>query len=166
MFEKPERRRDVILVGVTVASIGAYLVAATEQTADDSRRPMVAAAIEVMPSPLPLPRIVRHAASRSRQYVVPKGYGRYQAPSQSDLARLRNCESSDNPATNTGNGFYGAYQFDLETYHGLGYVGLPSNASLATQTDAAIKLEEDRGWQPWPACSQKLGLVAIRNLTP
>ena len=135
----------------------------------NDRQERVTAAIEVMPSPLsipiipPLPRIVHREASRSRQYVLPKSHGRYKPPTDSDLARLRNCESSDTPNTNTGNGFYGAYQFDLETYHGLGYEGLPSNASLSTQTDAAIKLEEERGWQPWPACSQKLGLVAIRN---
>ena len=32
------------------------------------------------------------------------------------LAQLRMCESSGNYAINTGNGFYGAYQFDLGTW--------------------------------------------------
>ena len=39
--------------------------------------------------------------------------------------QLRECESSDNYATNTGNGFYGAYQFTLQTWAGLGLAGLP-----------------------------------------
>ena len=34
------------------------------------------------------------------------------AATSDDFARLRQCESGGNYATNTGNGFYGAYQFD------------------------------------------------------
>jgi hypothetical protein len=36
-------------------------------------------------------------------------------PSASDWHRLRVCESGDNYSINTGNGHYGAYQFDLPT---------------------------------------------------
>ena len=83
-----------------------------------------------------------------------------------DLARLRQCESGGNYKTNTGNGFYGAYQFDLRTWQGLGYTGRPDQASPATQDKAASKLYQSRGWKPWPACSKKLGLVDKRNSTP
>jgi hypothetical protein len=69
------------------------------------------------------------------------------------------CESSDRYSINTGNGYYGAYQFNLQTWRGLGYTGLPSDASPAVQDEAALKLYQQRGWQPWPACSRKLGLV-------
>jgi hypothetical protein len=75
-----------------------------------------------------------------------------------DFAALRQCESSGNYAIDTGNGFYGAYQFDLGTWHGLGYSGSPNQASPATQDAAAEKLQAERGWEPWPACSAKLGL--------
>ncbi|MGZ4520905.1 MAG: transglycosylase family protein, partial [Mycobacteriaceae bacterium] len=34
-------------------------------------------------------------------------------PSANDWARVRMCESSNNYAINTGNGYYGAYQFNL-----------------------------------------------------
>ena len=78
-------------------------------------------------------------------------------------AKLRMCESSGNYATNTGNGYYGAYQFNLATWQGLGYTGLPSNAAPAVQDQAAQKLYAQRGWQPWPACSAKLGLVDDRQ---
>ena len=80
------------------------------------------------------------------------------AASESDFARLRMCESGGNYSINTGNGYYGAYQFDLRTWQGMGYEGRPSDASPATQDSAAHALQASRGWQPWPACSRKLGL--------
>jgi hypothetical protein len=80
------------------------------------------------------------------------------AATEDDFARLRMCESHDNYATNTGNGYYGAYQFDQRTWNGLGYNGLPSNAAPSTQDAAAHRLQAQRGWQPWPACARKLGL--------
>ena len=75
-----------------------------------------------------------------------------------DLARLRACESGGNYRINTGNGYYGAYQFDRQTWRALGYSGMPHQADPATQDDAVRKLQSRRGWGPWPACSRKLGL--------
>jgi resuscitation-promoting factor RpfA len=80
------------------------------------------------------------------------------AASADDFARLRMCESGGNYQTNTGNGFYGAYQFAAGTWHGLGYSGLPSDATPSTQDAAARTLQSQQGWSPWPACSRKLGL--------
>jgi hypothetical protein len=91
--------------------------------------------------------------------------GPYAAPTADQLAELRGCESSDNYTIDTGNGYYGAYQFDLGTWHGLGYKGYPNDASPATQDAAASQLEEGRGWEPWPACSQKLGLTTTSATT-
>jgi resuscitation-promoting factor RpfA len=78
-------------------------------------------------------------------------------------AKLRMCESSNRYAVNTGNGYYGAYQFNLATWQGLGYTGLPSDAAPAVQDQAAQRLYDQRGWEPWPACSAKLGLVDDRT---
>lgn len=75
-----------------------------------------------------------------------------------DFARLRMCESSDNYRANTGNGYYGAYQFELRTWRGLGYDGYPHQAAPSTQDAAARELQADRGWSPWPACARRLGL--------
>jgi hypothetical protein len=80
------------------------------------------------------------------------------AATADDFARLRQCESGGNYAINTGNGFYGAYQFDRGTWNGLGYPGTANQASPATQDAAAAKLQSQRGWSPWPACSRMLGL--------
>jgi hypothetical protein len=68
------------------------------------------------------------------------------------------CESSGNYAINTGNGYFGAYQFDLPTWEGLGFSGLPNLNNPATQDAAAFKLYDERGWAPWPTCSMRLGL--------
>ncbi len=107
-----------------------------------------------------------------------QGQGQAQAPSQSaggsasggstgttggevgdDVwAKLAQCESGGNPATNTGNGFYGMYQFTLETWQSLGGTGYPHEADAATQTAMAKKLQAQAGWGQWPGCADKLGL--------
>ena len=72
--------------------------------------------------------------------------------------QLRLCESGNNYAENSGNGYYGAYQFSLSTWESIGYSGLPSDASPAVQDQAAEKLQALAGWSPWPGCSAELGL--------
>jgi resuscitation-promoting factor RpfA len=101
-------------------------------------------------------RWARTRASRSavRQRVV-----RAKAlPTGDAWARLRQCESGGRYNINTGNGFYGAYQFHPRTWRGLGYPGLPHQAPPEMQDDAARKLQARSGWGQWPACSRRLGL--------
>lgn len=71
-------------------------------------------------------------------------------------ARLRQCESGGNYQTNTGNGFYGAYQFDLQTWQSVGGSGLPSDAPPEEQDARAKALYAQRGAQPWPVCGRFL----------
>jgi resuscitation-promoting factor RpfA len=78
-------------------------------------------------------------------------------PTAHDWYRLRVCESSDNYKTNTGNGHYGAYQFDLSTWRSVGGSGYPYQASPAEQDKRALLLYHLRGWQPWQ-CAKILGL--------
>ena len=72
-------------------------------------------------------------------------------------ARLRHCESGGVYATNTGNGFYGAYQFHPGTWRTLGYPGLPHQAPPEMQDEAARKLQARSGWGQWPVCSRRIG---------
>lgn len=65
-------------------------------------------------------------------------------------AAVRARESGGNYATNTGNGYYGAYQFDQQTWRGVGGSGLPSDASPAEQDMRAQMLYNQRGCSPWP----------------
>ena len=73
-----------------------------------------------------------------------------------DWSALANCESGGNPAENTGNGFYGMYQFTIGTWDSLGGSGLPSDASAATQTALAEKLYTEAGSGQWPVCGHYL----------
>ena len=80
-------------------------------------------------------------------------------PSNADWAALRKCESSGRYNINTGNGYYGAYQFNRATWESVGGTGLPSNASPAEQDYRALYLYRMRGWQPWECA----GMVGLRN---
>lgn len=75
-----------------------------------------------------------------------------------EFAAIRNCESGDDYSLDTGNGYYGAYQFSLPTWQGLGGAGLPSSAPPAVQDALAYRLYQQDGWAPWPECSAILGL--------
>jgi Transglycosylase-like domain len=68
------------------------------------------------------------------------------------LAAIRACESGGNYAANTGNGFYGAYQFDQGTWQSVGGSGLPSDASPGEQDRRAQMLIDRSGASPWPVC--------------
>ena len=73
-------------------------------------------------------------------------------------AAIAQCESGGNPTTNTGNGYYGMYQFSLPTWQSVGGTGLPSDASAEEQTMRARMLQQRAGWGQW-GCAYKLGLV-------
>ncbi|MCZ7527133.1 MAG: transglycosylase family protein [Acidimicrobiia bacterium] len=81
------------------------------------------------------------------------------APAGGPWAALRRCESGDDYGANTGNGFYGAYQFTASTWRsmGTGYA-YAHEAPYWVQDDAAMRLQARAGWGQWPACSRALGL--------
>ena len=83
-------------------------------------------------------------------------------PSASAWSRLRNCESSNDYSINTGNGYYGAYQFNLATWRSVGGRGYPNYATRAEQDARALILYRERGWQPW-TCASILGLAEDKD---
>ncbi|MEJ5866656.1 transglycosylase family protein [Pseudokineococcus sp. 5B2Z-1] len=73
--------------------------------------------------------------------------------------RLAQCESGGNWSINTGNGYYGGLQFNLQTWRAYGGSGYPHENSREQQIAIAEKVRADRGgYGAWPACSRKLGL--------
>lgn len=78
-------------------------------------------------------------------------------PSANDWYRLRMCESTNRYNINTGNGYYGAYQFDLSTWQSVGGTGRPDQASPTEQDYRALILYRNRGWEPW-TCARIAGL--------
>jgi hypothetical protein len=78
-------------------------------------------------------------------------------PADDVWARLRSCESGGRYDRNSGNGFYGAYQFLPSTWRDLGFRGMPHEAAPEVQDAAARKLQTRNGWGQWPACSRRIG---------
>ncbi|NEA34416.1 transglycosylase family protein [Streptomyces sp. SID13031] len=71
-------------------------------------------------------------------------------------AKVANCESSGNPKAVNPAGYYGLFQFDLQTWRSVGGSGNPTNASAAEQLMRAKKLYAQRGASPWPVCGKYL----------
>lgn len=108
------------------------------------------------PRPVSVAPVVAKAAPRAAvaPRIVPAGelYERLASVFPENPERAYTvvmCESSGNAAANTGNGYYGMWQFDLATWQSVGGSGLPSDASVDEQIMRARMLYERRGWQPW-----------------
>lgn len=86
---------------------------------------------------------IKQNEARKRAFIAPyKGW----------LANTRACESGGNYRANTGNGFYGAYQFMVGTWQSVGGSGLPSDASPLEQDYRAVILLLRSGAGQWPVC--------------
>jgi len=70
------------------------------------------------------------------------------------LEAIAACESGGNPGTDTGNGFYGKFQFTLQTWASVGGTGNPAAASEAEQNRRAALLYAREGASPWPVCGR------------
>ncbi len=81
-------------------------------------------------------------------------FGLASGVSQATLEAIAACESGGDPTTNTGNGFYGKYQFTLSTWASVGGSGNPAAASEAEQDMRAAMLYEREGAAPWPVCGR------------
>jgi Transglycosylase-like domain len=84
-------------------------------------------------------------------------------PSGAGLSGVWACiaqhESGGNSASNTGNGFYGAFQFTLASWQAVGGPpGLPSDYPLSVQLHYAEVLQARSGWGNWPVTSQMCGV--------
>jgi resuscitation-promoting factor RpfB len=74
-------------------------------------------------------------------------------------SRLRMCESGNSYSRNSGNGYYGAYQFDIGTWGRYGGYARADLAPPSVQDEKARLTQSARGWYPWPTCGRKLGLI-------
>jgi hypothetical protein len=67
-------------------------------------------------------------------------------------------ESGGNPATNTGNGYYGAFQDTIGSWQAAGGgPGLPSDYSYAEQLAVNQRIQAQQGWGAWPSTSRMCG---------
>ena len=77
-------------------------------------------------------------------------------PTPAQWQALRRCESTETYNIDTGNTFYGAYQFTWDTWETVGGNGNPALAPPAEQDARARLLYSRRGNQPWPICGRFL----------
>ena len=70
--------------------------------------------------------------------------------------RVAQCESGGNPRAVNGAGYYGLFQFDLQTWRSVGGSGNPADASASEQYSRAKALYAQRGAAPWPVCGRYL----------
>jgi hypothetical protein len=127
------------------AQVSSYLTAVAQSQA--ATKAYLEAVAPRPPTPAPARAAVRVATPRPA-VALPDPW-----------AALRQCESNGNYGDNTGNGYYGAYQFNIGTWRSLGLGGLPSQATAVQQDQAAQELQARRGWGQWPSCARRLGLV-------
>jgi len=98
-----------------------------------------------------------HARKRHRHHRHHRRHRRPHLPRSTASAPLQAiavCESGGNPSTNTGNGFYGKYQFTMATWQSVGGSGNPAAASEAEQDQRAAMLYARAGASPWPVCGR------------
>lgn len=101
------------------------------------------AAVVLMVTPMQHAATVNHQVD-SRWRVV--------KPYNAKLERMAYCESTSRWYLNTGNGFYGGLQFDLQTWRSVGGSGYPHQNSKLEQKYRAVRLIKRRGYSPWPHC--------------
>ena len=76
------------------------------------------------------------------------------AAAPGNLQAIASCESGGDPTADTGNGFYGKYQFTESTWASVGGTGNPAAASEAEQDERAAMLYAREGATPWPVCGR------------
>jgi len=113
----------------------------------------------VVPTPTPTPTVDPFATPTPTPVPVVQGAG----PTAEQWSQVRTCESGGNYAINTGNGYYGAYQFSIQTWNSVARLYyptmqgiLPSDASVADQDKMAQLLYDDSGRGQWPECGRFL----------
>ena len=102
--------------------------------------------------------VTQEQAASLASYVVsrPPEVRLAREATEESWARLRKCEAGGDYTINTGNGYYGAYQFNASTWRSVGGTGLPHRATPAEQDRRAKILYSQRGRSPWPVCGRQL----------
>jgi Transglycosylase-like domain len=125
-------------------------------TAPVTAAPVTAAPVAVVVPTASQPSVALAAPHRTRlvRAASAAAVGASGASPGGAFACIRSRESGGNYATNTGNGYYGAYQFKLSTWRSLGGTGLPSQAPPGVQDAMAQRLQQRSGWGQWSTASR------------
>jgi hypothetical protein len=107
-----------------------------------------------------------HSVTTTTTASAPRSLPNFDQGDGSQWDRLAQCETGGNWAANTGNGFGGGLQFmhqrsysTWRSFGGSDYAAHPWEASREQQIAVAEKVLASSGWNAWPGCSRKLGLI-------
>jgi hypothetical protein len=96
------------------------------------------------------------AAAPAKRFPKPKQLKGYKKAkrwaNKPKVKYIRNRESNGRYNINTGNGYYGAYQFSYGTWKAMGgqkYAATADRAPKHIQDYVAYKLYKRAGWSPW-----------------
>lgn len=90
------------------------------------------------------------AAPAGSYRSAPRSAANYGTPANGLAARVCARESGCNYSTNTGNGYYGAYQYDVGTWGGYGGYARADLAPKEVQDAKFAETYARRGCSPWP----------------
>jgi resuscitation-promoting factor RpfB len=129
--------------------------------------PMGTLSRKVVPIPTRKPDHVSRANRTPERTPKPQSTPRVSAAPEPTTGagvwdQIAKCESGGNWHINTGNSFYGGLQFTISTWNAFGGQQYASRADLATKSEQiaiAKKTQASQGWNAWPACSRKIGLI-------
>ncbi|MEI8081480.1 MAG: transglycosylase family protein [Actinomycetes bacterium] len=175
MLSRPARR--YVIGGAALASAGVLASVAITQlpasATDAQSAAPVAAVAAVAPAAAPsLAEVKATTIARYGVYPLPvsvSDIGRYrlnkktikeiaaakQLARSGEARKIRACESGGNYRISTGNGYYGAYQFDFGTWLANGggrYAKTANRAPSWAQDHVMWRTHKARGWSPW-ACA-------------
>ena len=107
---------------------------------------------------------IPHPAMNTQRRARPGEPGYSTTPSATVIVdgiwlELAQCESSGDWGIDTGNGYFGGLQFTLSSWRAVGGAGYPHQAHPMEQIARADYLQRIQGWEAWPMCAGKLGLI-------
>jgi hypothetical protein len=104
-------------------------------------------------------RVGRHAARATAKVALVAASPRVSAAASDEaLAKLRSCESGVY-TRNSGNGYYGAYQYAIGSWGNFGGYARADLAPAEIQ-DQKVRIDvAAHGWGAWPTCARKMGLM-------
>ncbi len=137
---------DLILIGQTLSLDGANKAAAPAPRKVTAKKTHKVETKKVRKAE----RKVRESRSQDRSTSSGK------ANLSGSWAKVANCESGGNPRAVNSAGYYGLFQFDMQTWRSVGGSGSPAKASAGEQLTRAKKLYAQRGASPWPVCGRYL----------
>ncbi|MBA0127706.1 LysM peptidoglycan-binding domain-containing protein [Haloechinothrix sp. YIM 98757] len=103
-------------------------------------------------------RNIARAAIASLAFGAPLAVAATPAQAESvNWDAIAECESGGDWSINTGNGYYGGLQFNLNTWRAYGGTGMPHEQSRAEQIRVAENVLEGQGIGAWPVCGKQAG---------